>query len=134
VSEEWAPDSSVAATFNSDPVDLGTLTADAEGVVEGTFQVPSVEAGVHTVVLEGTGADQEPRTLEVAFTITAASSTTTVPLTPPATPGGAATGGAGGPLAFTGTGARDLASIAVLVLAVGLHLLALQRRRATTFP
>lgn len=47
----------MAASFRSEPVDLGTFTADAQGVLSATITVPDVGAGVHSVVFEGEGAD-----------------------------------------------------------------------------
>jgi hypothetical protein len=127
-SDTWKSGSDVQATFHSDPVVLGTLKADDAGAVSGTFAVPAVEPGAHTVELTGTDADGAAQTLSTAFTVTAVSPPTTVApagVPPAAVAGGASTGG----LAFTGSSTRDILSVALLVLAVGLHLMALHRRR-----
>jgi hexosaminidase len=132
-SETWKPDTAVTVTFNSDPIELGTLTADAGGAVQGTFAVPtSVAPGAHTVALTGTGESDEPQTLSIAFTVVAPATpgSTTATGAPVATVAGTTT--AAGPLAFTGAGTRDLASVGVLLLAVGLLAMDLSWRRRTS--
>ncbi len=128
VSDTWMPDSKVAVSFHSDPVPLGELTADDTGKVSGTFTVPAVEPGAHTVQLDGTSEQDEPQTLTMGFTVVA---TTTTTLSPSGSVGGTTTGSASasGPLAFTGASTRDLASAAVLSLAAGLVLIDLSIRR-----
>jgi len=126
-SESWESDTPVEVTFNSTPIVLGSLVPDADGVVQGSFVVPSVEPGAHTVKLAGTSAGGEPQVFSIGFTVTATS-------TPPGggsttTPTGGTTTTVTGPLAFTGASSRDLASLGVLLLAVGVHLLAVRRRR-----
>jgi LPXTG-motif cell wall-anchored protein len=70
-SNGWQPNSSVVVKFNSDPITLGTPTANNNGVVSGSFSVPSgVAAGSHTVTLTGTAANGNVRTLSAAFTVT----------------------------------------------------------------
>jgi hypothetical protein len=63
----WLATSAVHATFHSDPVDLGNHPADAAGVVDFTFRVANVEAGMHTLRLEGFGADGQPRVVEASI-------------------------------------------------------------------
>ena len=97
------------------------------GVVKGAFAVPAVEPGAHTVSLDGTDPQDVTRAVSMPFAVVA-STTSTTTLTPS---GGAASGGVAGPLALTGVESRDLASLAVLLLAAGcLFLDASLRRRA----
>jgi len=127
-SNGWKPGSTVAATFNSTPVDLGDLVADAGGVVKGAFAVPAVEPGAHTVTLAGVDPQDAARTVSMPYTVVPATTATTT-LTP--SNSGGTSGGAAGPLALTGVESRDLASLAVLLLAAGcLFLDASIRRRA----
>jgi hypothetical protein len=50
----FRPGEQVAATLHSTPVDLGTYTASASGIVAFTFTVPAtLEPGNHTVTLLG---------------------------------------------------------------------------------
>jgi hypothetical protein len=123
----WQAGSSVTVTLHSDPVTLGALTADASGNVSGNFSVPAgTPAGAHTVVLDG--KDAQAATKQVTLNITVATSTTG------GTGGTGGTTGTGtaGALAFTGDITRNLASVALLLIAAGLFLLGqASRRRAT---
>ena len=108
----WKPNVTVAAVLHSDPIALGTLTADGSGAATGRFSIPAnVATGNHTVELEGQDPAGLPRTVSIPITVST-------------------TGGASGVLAFTGTHARDLISVALLMVAVGLFVLGrLARRR-----
>ena len=120
-SSGWQASSSVAVTLHSDPVTLGALTADGSGNVSGNFGVPvGTATGAHTVVLDGKNA--QGATKQVTLNVTVATSTT----------GGATTGtgtGTAGALAFTGDLTRNLASVALLLIAAGLFLLGQASRR-----
>ena len=75
----WAASQSVSGTLHSDPVDLGALTADAAGIVNGAFVVPaSTPPGQHELVLTGTDAAGAPRTVRAAVAIGAAAGTNAV--------------------------------------------------------
>jgi hypothetical protein len=131
-SDTWAGGTMVKVTFLSDPIELGDLEADGDGVVQGSFVVPAVEPGAHTVQLDGTGADDEPQSLSTGFTVTAPASggggTGTATGAPVTTVAGTQ---AAGPLAFSGASSRDLASAAVLLIAAGLVVLDISIRRRT---
>jgi len=117
-SDTWKPGSEVTVTFNSDPIVLGDLTADADGNVQGTFAVPaSVAPGAHTVKLDGTSAEDVAQSLSVPFTVTTANTSGTATGAPVTTSG---SGGSSSPLAFTGASTRDLASAGILMLVAGL--------------
>ncbi len=64
VSTGWLSGSNVKGTFYSDPVDIGTHAADSSGLVSFTFRVFNVVTGLHTVRLEGAGANGNPRVAE----------------------------------------------------------------------
>ena len=50
----FEPGETVQATLHSTPIDLGTVTADADGAVSLTFTVPAdLEPGLHSVDLVG---------------------------------------------------------------------------------
>jgi hypothetical protein len=127
-SDTWKPGSTVAVTFHSAPIALGDLTASDAGAVSGTFAVPPVAPGAHTVQLDGTGEDDAPQTLTMGFTVVASTTTT---VAPSGSVGGTTTGttSASGPLAITGASTRDLASAAVLTIAAGLVLIDVSIRR-----
>jgi hypothetical protein len=128
-SNGWKASSQVNAVLHSDPVTLGALTASASGVVNGQFSVPAgTPAGSHTVELTGTDPQDAARTVAIPVTV----STTTAPTTTAPTTGAPTTGGT---LAFTGSSTRDLASVGLLLLAVGLFLLGrVSRRRVADTP
>ena len=80
----FTPGMAIEFELHSDPVKLGTLTAGADGVLQGSLRIPaSVPAGTHTLVA-------------LTGTTVLASATLTVD--------GAVTGGAGGSAAAPGTG------------------------------
>lgn len=98
--------------LHSDPVRLGTLTAETDGTVSGSFTIPANTTGGkhHIVLIDETGAEFS----SAAITVTAANT----PTTPPAG------------LAHTGTtdpGGIVFTTLATVLLGVGL--LALRRRR-----
>jgi len=121
----WKPESTVGATFNSDPVDLGDMVADADGNVHGVFSVPNVAPGAHTVKLVGVDEGDEERTVSMSFTVVASPGTATLSPSNPVS----SSSGVSGPLAFTGVGIRDLLSLAVLLLAAGCLMLDVSLRR-----
>jgi hypothetical protein len=87
--------------------------------VSGIFSIPTGTApGTHTVTLVGTDAAGAAKTVELSLVVTASSA---APITTGSTPQ---------TLAFTGSPTRDLASIALLLIAAGLLLLGRRSRRA----
>ncbi len=124
----WQPNSNVDATLHSDPVTLGSLTADPTGQVQGSFDVPSGTAsGAHTVDLVGTGQSGDPRTVSIPLTVTGTGSASTTGGSGTTTTGAGST--TSNSLPFTGANSRDLTSGAVLMLALGLFLTARSLRR-----
>jgi hypothetical protein len=122
----WTAGATVTATLHSDPVTLGTLTADATGKVTGSFTVPAGTApGAHTIALVGTGSTGTSRTVNIAFTVTAASSATTTAVSV----AGSSTGTGSSSLPFTGAYDSRLAGAALLMLGVALLLLSFRPRR-----
>ncbi|PVE98438.1 carboxypeptidase-like regulatory domain-containing protein [Microbacterium sp. TPD7012] len=113
----FAPGAEITFELHSDPIVLGTLTADAGGVLKGSFTIPaSAPAGAHTLVaFSGVTV-----VATAALNVTAAGS---------AGSGGATTGGTGGALANTGSDAPvAAAATALLLLLAGLTLVRRRRR------
>ncbi|HVT77507.1 MAG TPA: hypothetical protein VHD87_10790 [Acidimicrobiales bacterium] len=138
----WLPLSSVHATFHSDPVDLGSHPVDANGNLDFTFRVPNAENGLHTLILEGIGADGQPRTVEASVLCNCSSPTTpTVAVlgqTLDATGGSSATSATGSStngsvFAKTGADIAGALAIAVDLILVGL-VLRLVKQHRTLFP
>lgn len=99
---------------HSTAVRVGTYTADAQGVVTGSFTVPTnISYGTHTFVLTGATSG----TVETAtFTVTPMPAASSVPTT--------------SGLAFTGTNVAELVgSGAALVLAGGALIVVARRRK-----
>jgi hypothetical protein len=66
----WLAGGSTDAVLHSDPVALGSLTANTSGVIAGQLTVPlGTPAGAHTIELTGTAANGTARTVTVALTI-----------------------------------------------------------------
>jgi LPXTG-motif cell wall-anchored protein len=108
----YQPGSSVEVWLFSDPVRLGVLTVDNDGSFSGTAPVGAAVPGEHTLRLLGTGADGQPRTVEVAVIVT----TESAPVPGP------------GELPSTGTSATPLL-LGTAVLLFGLGLITTGRRR-----
>ncbi|MEA1263371.1 carboxypeptidase regulatory-like domain-containing protein [Microbacterium sp. STF-2] len=112
----FTPGATIAFELHSDPIALGTLTADADGALQGTLRIPAnVPAGAHTLVaLSGTTVISR-----TALTVTAAAGT-----------GGQAGGAAAAPGAGLATTGLQ-APIAIVVIGVVLAMMGglLVRRR-----
>jgi hypothetical protein len=116
----WAGNAAIHATFHSDPVDLGQYGTDAQGVSTFTFRVANVVNGVHTLQLDGTGANGQPRHVEAAILCNCdqvgnggGNGAAVLGKTLDAPAGG------GSVYALTGTNAGTLAMIAFTLLAIG---------------
>lgn len=81
-SSGWQADSSVSLTLFSDPVSLGSVTADSSGAFSTTVTIPSgTAAGAHRIVLSGTDANGNAATQEIAITVTVAAGDGSLPRT-----------------------------------------------------
>ncbi len=110
----------VAFELHSDPLALGTLTADADGRISGTLRIPtSAPAGAHTLVALGAGATVQA---SVPLRVTAAAV-----ISAPAVIGEATTAPRG--LADTGAEAPGMAALTGAFLAV-VGAAMIRRRRA----
>lgn len=117
----FMPDSPVEVIFNSTPTLLGVLTASATGTASGSFDVPANAApGAHRVDMVGLDPDGNARVLSVSVTVAAAGAA--------ATPARSSTTGSA--LAFTGTTTLTLVAIGALLLAGGVTVMQLRRRRS----
>jgi hypothetical protein len=126
----WDAGSVVKVTLHSDPVVLGTLTANDAGTASGPFTIPAGTApGDHT--LELTYNDPAVGSRTVSLSLTVASTTTATIASGTGTGTGTGTTGSStaGALAFTGGNVRSLASIALLLIAAGLFILGRLARR-----
>jgi hypothetical protein len=86
----YAPGAQLEAVLHSTPYDLGPVTADDEGNVESTLQIPEgVPPGEHIITLEGTAPDGSPQYGALGLDILEA------PGVPPQAPSGSGGGSAG---------------------------------------
>lgn len=109
-------------TLFSDPTNLGTFTADANGDVTGTFSTAGLAVGQHRLqaVATATGESQS-----AAFTVIAGQGS----VVPAGNGGGSSTSGGGG-LAFTGANAVvPLTTLGVVLLLAGGAAVVVGRRR-----
>ena len=68
----FAPGSIVEVWLMSNPIQLGTTSADSKGKVEGVFKVPSgVESGSHRLVFKGRNADDASVVVAIGISYTA---------------------------------------------------------------
>ena len=68
----FAPGSIVEVWMMSNPIQLGTTSADSKGKVEGTFKVPSgIESGSHRLVFKGRNADDASVVVAIGISYTA---------------------------------------------------------------
>jgi hypothetical protein len=68
----FAPGSIVEVWMMSNPIQLGTTSADSKGKVEGVFKVPSgVESGSHRLVFKGRNADDASVVVAIGISYTA---------------------------------------------------------------
>ena len=123
----WLANSAVHATFHSDPVDLGSHSVDSAGVLQFTFRVASVTNGVHTLILDGFGADGAPRTVQASILCQCKQPTTPVAVlgnTVSATGATSGTSAASGQGFFgkTGLDVSSLLAVAVDLILIGLVL------------
>ena len=133
----FAPGSTVTFNFFSQPVTLGTATADASGVATLEAQIPTTATpGQHTITASGTGSTCAPVELSTGITVLSEEG---AGAGAGAGAGGGAAGvgagaagtgaGAAGGLPRTGNDALPLARIAGALVAVGGGLLFITRRR-----
>lgn len=82
-SQGWQPSSIVTVTMFSDPVELGTVRAGADGRFVATFPVPAgTELGSHRVVLTGVGADGVAAEVVLSLEVSAAAAGSASPVEP----------------------------------------------------
>ncbi len=120
----FAPGATIAFELHSDPIALGMLTADADGMLQGALRIPATApAGAHTLVaLSGTTV-----LASTPLTVTAAAGTGGQTGGGVASPGGGAAT-PGGQLATTGADA-PVALLAIGVILAMMGGLLVRRRR-----
>lgn len=112
----------VSVAFFSQPVNLGSATAGANGTASLSATIPAdATTGAHTITATGTGADGAPVSVSTTVTVVEEGA---------AGAGAAGAGGAAGDLPRTGDDSSlPLARIAAALVAVGGGLLFVTRRR-----
>jgi hypothetical protein len=110
----------VTITLESVPVQLATVTADANGQFSTPITIPgNAELGPHTVVATGQGANGSTLSISAGLTLVSGAE-------------GARGAARGGALPFTGSDSLPLVWIALALLTVGTALVLAVRRRAQT--
>ena len=137
--ENFKAGSSATFTLHSEPVQLGTATADANGVVGLSVVLPSaIPAGQHRIIIDGVGLGGEAQQVSAPLTVTASAANT--PATDQATAAGdptdpttaAESAAARNDLANTGANNTWLGGLAVLLLLAGATAFAATRRKSAT--
>lgn len=106
-------------TLHSNPVVLASGQADALGLVSGTVDLPAgVEAGWHSLILEGTGIDGNPVTSTVWVEVTANGTIAAIQTTEPVTPTPEPTPAAA-EVAYTGANVMGTLGLGAGILALG---------------
>ena len=127
----FKPGSKATFTLHSEPVVLGTAVVAANGTVSLTAKLPAnIPAGVHTLVISGTGTVGGAVEASIKVTVAAAGSTTAA--TKPATkaPATTAAGDKGaGDLANTGAGTTPFLLGGLVLLVAGALAVFSRRRR-----
>lgn len=127
--ENFKPGSSATFTLHSEPVLLGTATADTNAVVSLSVILPAdVPAGQHRILIDGVGIDGQAQQASAALTIL--SSSANVPPTATATASSKAI--AENDLANTGANNILFGSLAILLLIAGTTVFAASRRKSAT--
>ncbi|MDY7100914.1 MAG: LPXTG cell wall anchor domain-containing protein [Actinomycetota bacterium] len=109
VIDGFLPDSQVSVVLRSDPIALGTFTADGDGVLRTSVVIPAgVAAGSHSIVASGVNAANEPVTATIAITVAAVGS---------------------GALPSTGGDIAAVLTVSVALLAAGIASMLVGRRR-----
>lgn len=142
----WAIVVDIQATWFSDPIDLGKHKTDSKGDLRFTFDVPNAPPvpGIHTLRLEGTGANGQFRRVDVPIKVNprpgTGGTTTTVAggtgggssvLGSTLTNGSSNTGGSGSAFAKTGAFLARTAYIGFALIMMGLAMYVGVRKRNT---
>jgi hypothetical protein len=108
----FKPNDTLTITLHSDPVTLGTVTADPSGAFSTVVTIPADTApGAHTIVVSGTDGKTATFSLTVVAAVTATTAATAVL--------GAQVQQSSTPLAFTGLDAKQLLLVGLLFLLSG---------------
>lgn len=119
VFDGYAPFSIVTVTQQSDPIVLGTFTADAAGVVRATVTLAPGLTGLHHIVASGTDSQGNPVSASIPITVQAPDATTNTP---------------NGFLPRTGSNTSFIVTLGGLALAIGGAATVASRRRVAAAP
>ena len=139
----YAAGTGITITFESDPVTIGNVNADASGAFTAQVRIPAdATPGNHTIKATGMGADGATRVTSAAVTVTGGStgsggSSANSPTAAPAGGGSSAnsptaapaTASRTGRLAFTGLEVVALCVFGLTLLCGGVVLVTMARRR-----
>jgi hypothetical protein len=115
----WEPGSTADIDFLSTPVDVGQASANSQGVISTSVDIPEDAApGEHFIRLTGTGEDGDPRQVRTRVVVVAA--------------GSAAAGAGASEVAFTGANIATWMVIGVALLTLGTFALVISRRRVAS--
>jgi LPXTG-motif cell wall-anchored protein len=119
----FGPHSTVTIELHSDPVVLGTFTADGEGVVRATVRLPEGVSGSHDIVVMGTNALGAPVVANIPVTISAV----------PTDGSGSGDGeGDGGFLPRTGSNTSTIVTLGGVLIVMGGAATVVTRKRLAT--
>lgn len=117
----WVPGETITLTLHSDPMVLGTTTADASGDWSVTVTIPtSATCGEHTITATGSATNRaadQPKSESHGITITPPCVQPSVSTTPPSS------------VSVTGVAAMGIGALGVVLLVGGGVMLLLGRRR-----
>jgi LPXTG-motif cell wall-anchored protein len=116
----FAPYSEVTIELHSDPIVLGTFTADGEGVVHATVNLPAGVSGSHDVVVMGSNALGAPVVATIPVTIAADSGTNSTD--------------DGGLLPRTGSNTTTIVTLGGVLIVLGGGATVITRKRLATVP
>lgn len=134
VASGYAAGATVTFTLNSDPIHLGTATADAQGTARLTFTIPTgVPAGDHTLVASGLDASGNVLTLSTRLTVMAAGGNSggTGGTGGTGSGSGSGSGSSSGSLPRTGSDNTNLVRAGALLIAAGGAAVLVTRKRST---
>lgn len=129
----WRALATLTAVLHSDPVTLGTMTADASGAASGVFSIPAGTAlGAHSITVSGTDPAGSDRTVTVSITVASATSSSLSSSASSSSGGSSSSSGSSSSgLSRTGATIGRTISLALVFLGIGFILYGRTRRSRT---